>query len=72
METQEQSIVTRPAGEQPMVEARSAIADTFVGRVHVEWDTTAPVTPFGQLPFFIDSLKQAGLFDAWVAAVRCR
>ena len=22
---------------------------------------------FGQLPFFIDSLKQAGLFDAWVA-----
>ena len=28
---------------------------------------TAPVTPFGQLPFFIDYLKQAGLFDAWVA-----
>jgi Transposase DDE domain group 1 len=41
--------------------------DTFAGRVHVEWDATAPVTPFGQLPFFIDYLKQAGLFDAWVA-----
>jgi hypothetical protein len=50
-----------------MVEGRSAIADTFAGRVHVEWDATAPVTPFGQLPFFIDYLKQAGLFDAWVA-----
>jgi hypothetical protein len=50
-----------------MVEGRSAIADTFAGRVHVEWDATAPVTPFGQLPLFIDYLKQAGLFDAWMA-----
>ena len=50
-----------------MVEVRSAIADTFAGRVHIEWDAGAPVTPFGQLPFFIDYLKQAGLFDAWVA-----
>jgi hypothetical protein len=67
MQAQEKSIVTHPAGEQPMVEDRLAIADTFAGRVHVEWDATAPVTPFGQLPFFIDYLKQAGLFDAWVA-----
>jgi hypothetical protein len=67
METHEQSIVAHPAGELPMVEARSAIADTFAGRVHVEWDAAAPVTPFGQLPFFIDYLKQAGLFEAWVA-----
>ena len=37
-----------------MVEARSAIADTFAGRVHVEWDAVAPVTPFGQLAFFIE------------------
>jgi hypothetical protein len=67
MQTQQHSILPRPLGEQPVVEAPSAIADTFAGRVHVEWDTTAPVTPFGQLPFFIDYLKQAGLFDAWVA-----
>ena len=67
METQNQDIVSHPAGEQPMVEGGSAIADTFAGRVHVEWDATAPVTPFGQLPFFIDYLKQAGLFDTWVA-----
>jgi hypothetical protein len=25
------------------------------------------VTPFGQLPFFIEYLKQGGLFDGWVA-----
>jgi len=67
METQEQAIITHPAGEQPTVEIHSAIAYTFAGRIHVEWDATAPVTPFGQLPFFIDYLKQAGLFDAWVA-----
>jgi hypothetical protein len=57
MDTLEQSIVTHPLGEQPLVEARSAIADTFAGRVHVEWDTTAPVTPFGQLlsePWVLD------------------
>jgi hypothetical protein len=61
------SILAHPTGEQPAVEAYSATADTFAGRVHIEWDATAPVTPFGQLPFFIDYLKQAGLFDAWVA-----
>src|SRR3984957_19260901 len=70
METLEQGIVVPPLGEQPMVEARSALADTFAGRVHVEWDTTAPVTPFGRLPFFIDYVKQAGLFDAESRNVR--
>jgi hypothetical protein len=67
METPKQSIVAHPQGEQPTVEVHSAMADTFAGRVHVEWDATAPVTALGQLPFFIDYLKQAGLFDAWVA-----
>jgi hypothetical protein len=56
-----------PAGEQAAVEERVAVADTFGGRVRVEWDATTPVTPLGQLPFFIDYLKQGGLFDAWVA-----
>jgi len=40
--------------------------DTFGGRVHVEWDPAAAVTPLGQLPFFIDFLKVSGLFDAFV------
>ena len=45
------------------------IADTFAGRVHVEWEAgeRAAVTPLGQLPFFIEYLKQGGLFDGWVA-----
>ena len=45
------------------------IADTFAGRVHMEWEAgeRAAMTPLGQLPFFIEYLKQGGLFDAWVA-----
>ena len=47
---------------------KQAIAlDTFGGRIHVEWDPAAAVTPLGQLPFFIEFLKVSGLFDAWVA-----
>src|ERR1700733_10910194 len=56
-----------PAGEQPLVEEFSATAETFAGRVHVQWDSSGDVTPLGQLPFFIEYLKQAGLFDGWVA-----
>src|SRR5271157_4528755 len=67
MSTEQPSLIVHPGGEQPPVDLWSATADTFAGRVHVEWDAAAPVTPFGQLPFFIDYLKQAGLFDAWVA-----
>jgi hypothetical protein len=40
--------------------------DTFGGRIHVEWDPTAAVTPLGQLPFFTDYLQVGGLFDRWV------
>ena len=43
------------------------MADTFAGRIHVEWDYSAPVTPFGQMPFFIEFVKQGGLFDGLVA-----
>ncbi len=41
--------------------------DCFFGPVLVEWDHEAAMTPLGQLPFFIDFLKTAGLFDAFVA-----
>lgn len=57
-------------GEQPVVERVSAgpvVTDTFAGRIHVEWDGGATVTPLGQLPFFIEYLKQGGLFDGLVA-----
>ena len=40
--------------------------DTFGGRIHVEWDPAAAVTPLGQLPFFIEFLNVSGLFEGWV------
>ena len=33
----------------------------------MEWDPQAAVTPMGQLPFFIEFLKTAELFEPWVA-----
>ncbi len=59
-----------PAGEQPLVvegEAAEVEVDSFVGTVRVEWDHEAATTTLGQLAFFIDYLKTAGLFDAFVA-----
>jgi hypothetical protein len=47
--------------------AGPVVADTFAGRIHVEWDNSATVTPLGQLPFFIEFVKQGSLFDSWVA-----
>src|SRR5260370_37085514 len=65
-------IAAHPAGEQPIVErgkAKPVVADTFAGQVHIEWEAGegAAVTPLGQLPFFLEYLKQGGLFDGWVA-----
>ena len=67
MDTSQPALSPHPSGEQPSVEDWSATADTFGGRVHVEWDSGGLVTPLGQLPFFIEFLKQAGLFAGWVA-----
>jgi hypothetical protein len=61
---------THPPGEQPVVApslTRPVPVDTYAGRIDVNWDPDAAVTPLGQLPFFIEYLKQAGLFDGWVA-----
>jgi hypothetical protein len=71
--TTDRALITRhPAGEPRLVEGgkpQSVVADTFAGRVHMEWEAgeRAAVTPLGQLPFFIEYLKQGGLFDGWVA-----
>ena len=61
---------THPEGEQPLV-ARNPLSeaievDTFAGKLHIEWDSNASVTPMGQLPFFIQFLKLGGRFDPWV------
>lgn len=41
--------------------------DSYAGRIKVEWDRNAPLTPLGQATFFIQFLKVAGVFDALVA-----
>lgn len=41
--------------------------DTFGGRIHVEWNPQAAVTPLGQLPFFIEYLQVSGLYEPWVS-----
>jgi hypothetical protein len=40
--------------------------DTFDGKVHVEWEPDASVTPLGQLPFFIQFLTVGKRFDPWI------
>jgi hypothetical protein len=42
--------------------------DTYGGRVYIDWDHETPVTPLGQLSFFIEFLKRTELFDRWVEA----
>jgi hypothetical protein len=60
-----------PSGVPALVEGagveRPLTVDTFAGTAHVRWAPDEAVTPLGQLPFFIDYLKQAGLFDPLVA-----
>jgi hypothetical protein len=53
--------IFHPAGE---AEAKALVpfagpvtVDTFGGRVHVEWDPQAAVTPLGQLPFFTGATR---------------
>lgn len=56
------------ATRKTLARQQAAIAlDTFGGRIHVEWDPTAAVTPLGQRPFFIEFLKVSGVFDRWVS-----
>ena len=40
--------------------------DTFDGKIHVEWEPGASVTPMGQLAFFIQFLKTGCRFEPWV------
>ena len=61
MKTQKQSQGIHPTGERQMSGSEPLAVETFAGRVHVEWNPQAEVTPMGQLPFFIDFLKTAEL-----------
>ena len=47
-------------------EISTLVAETFDGKVHIEWDPQAQVTPLGQLQFSIQYLKMGYLFQPWV------
>ncbi len=70
MAMEKEVAVGHPEGEQELALVGepnpSCLVDTFGGLIHVKWDETAAVTPFGQLAFFIEFLKTAGLWDGWV------
>jgi hypothetical protein len=66
MKTKLLSISAHLSGERLAASSLPVAVDTFRGRVHVEWDPQAAVTPLGQLPFFVEFLKTADLFDPWV------
>ena len=59
-----------PKGESSnrgVVQKSNKVAvDTYAGCVHINWDHNMPVTPFGQLAFFIEFLKRTELFDDFV------
>ena len=38
-------------------EMAALVADTFDGKIHIEWDPRVQVTPLSQMPFFIQYLK---------------
>lgn len=67
METRETLLPAHRKGEGELRGETVVAVETFGGRVRVEWDPQAAVTPLGQLPFFIEFLKTAELFDPWVA-----
>ena len=58
-----------PSGEPATVEdagdSRRLAGAAFGGLIHVEWDPQAAVTALGGLPFFVEYLKQAELFERW-------
>lgn len=66
-----QELITHPKGESQggaLLPISGAVAvDTFGGRIHVDWNPDAAVTPLGQLPFFIEFLHVSGLFEDWVS-----
>jgi len=59
-----------PKGERTMPAKNHLLeamqAETYAGKIHIEWDQEAAVTPMGQLPFFIQFLKLGGRFEPWV------
>ncbi len=59
-----------PRGEEPSATKNTLLesvhVDTYAGKLQMEWDADAAVTPMGQLPFFIQFLKLGGRFAPWI------
>ena len=71
MADQRRTVAFHPQGEDQDAVAKHSAApqavDTYGGKVRLRWDAAAAVTAYGQMPYFIEFLKTAGLFDDWVA-----
>jgi len=61
-------LISHPKGERkyPAKREIGQVVDSYGGVVRVNWDAEAEVTSFGQMAFFVEFLKTAGLFDRWV------
>jgi hypothetical protein len=70
MATGKEVIGVHPEGERDLVVDGSPDGggplDTYGGAIHVKWDEGAAVTPLGQMVFFVEFLKTAGLWDSFV------
>ena len=70
MAEKKRALQLHPAGPVPgeTVAGRPAVqtVETYGGTVRLRWDPAAAVTAFGQMPYFIEFLKTAGLFEDWV------
>ena len=45
---------------------RDNFCETFGGKIHVNWDENAPMTPHAQAVYFADFLKVTGLYESWL------
>ena len=60
MKTSPLSPTVHPEGEASRLPSTPLPVDTYGGRIHVEWDPQAAVTPLGQLPFFYRISQNGG------------
>ena len=71
MSTNLERVIADLVGDRPSVDhwvhPANLQLDTYAGRVQVEWDSEGASTALGHAAFFVEYLKTAGLFDAWVA-----
>ena len=70
MRTKEGSSASHPEGEHGLavregVDEGSQV-ETYAGKITVKWNHGAAVTPFGQLVYFVEFLKTAGLWESFV------